>query len=223
MRTDGPFEIDPSQLRPGTVALRRLVLADKEGHRLVRQVESWCLHRCDLENVLTTIAHLLDPGWPHEASAEDRACLREVALAGAVVRYFRCFDSDARKDLQAEQVFRNERGGLIAHRYWKKLRDGTVVHDSNPWIDSQVLAEVGADGRALGTYLLAVFGSGTDEAHLRYLGNAAHFARQRVVNDLESIQAELHRIVVRLDPGAVALLPAVVYTAPGADKARDRR
>jgi hypothetical protein len=219
---NGQLKIDPSKLRPGTVDLRRVVLDDRHGRRLVRQIESWHLHQGDIGDVTTAVAYLLDPAWP-PCAEEQRTTLRELTLAGAVTLYFRCFDSDARHSLQAEQVFRDERDGLTAHRYWKKLRDGTFAHDSNPWIDSQVLAEVGADGRALGTYLLAVRSLSSDEAHLRFLGEAAAYARGWVVRDLERLQADLHEIVTRQEPAAIAALPTPVFFAPGADKAGDRR
>lgn len=219
------FRLDPAVLRPGTVELRRATFHQPKVRALVDLIESYQLHRFDLEAAHAAAQHLADPDWPHGVEGVAHVHLRTVSVHGAVTTYFRCFDSKRRTCLRDEKVFRGASAapGLVLHRHWKGMRDGHVAHDSNPWRQPRVLVEVGAGGRALGTYLLAMVGKIDTPEHVAGLGQIVEHTLNWVIAECLRAMDELHEVVTGLEAAEIARLPRPTFAAPLAGAAAATR
>ncbi len=218
----GEIHVDPSILRPGTVGLRRAVLADTRNAALIRRIESYALHERDLDDALTVITALSEPSSPLGGPAASDG-VRRLAIEGAITAYFRCFDSQGRTCLADDKVLKGEPDGLAMHRYWRALRHRHVAHDSIPWCQAQVLVEIDVNGRAQGIHTLMFTGSILEAASIAGFQQLLTHTLAWVRAHMEEAESELHDVVTALDAAELVALPEPTWTAPTAEDADKQR
>lgn len=94
-----------------------------------RRLADLCLHKNDLDFAADSLVAI---------NRTADALIRAALWRSAVVHYMKCFgDSASRFQLSAESIYKKEQPeALLAHQFFRDLRNKHVVHDENAYMQS---------------------------------------------------------------------------------------
>ena len=68
---------------------------------------------------------------------DERQVLRQMLWRAAIFHYIKCFGKNrSRSSLSAEEIYKEDAGGLSTFNYFRTLRNKHVAHDDNPYSQS---------------------------------------------------------------------------------------
>jgi len=121
---------------------------------------------------------------------------RQALWRSAVVHYIKCFGSNKGRpsSLRSRKIYKNDTNGLEFYRYFKSLRDKTVVHDDNAFTQCHVGAVLNKQEQTHKIAKVICFSSlvvTLDQANYNNLHRLITIARDWVVERHDELCAEI--------------------------------
>lgn len=209
--------VDQSQLPPGITSIR-LASDVPRIARIAARSRSMNLHEIDLKMVVAAAMKLADPHYP---DGDTGSTTRVVLFEGALVAYFRCFDSQGRASIH-EDIFNNTPFKAV-HREMHAIRGGFVAHDSNGGREAEVFVDIKEDGTTAGTYLMGISSPGVTLTSVASLRTIAEFALNYAIKQQFEIQGAMSRMMKELTRDEIAALPLAQIRSPQNDELSQKK
>ncbi len=178
---------------------------------LGRRLADLRMHQVDLafcERAMQSLANeTLDP--PSVAA--------EALWIAAITKFFSCFGSGGRAQLNASAVFKAMPDARTAFEYYRSLRNKHVVHDENNLNYAVAGVALRADGSVCDVISLHVATLNYEREVLQTLYNLIAHVQGYVGRKIDEVHKACFAALEVMDPQQRLALPKVIYRAPLAE------